>query len=54
MFLRCGTYGYVGPEILNFKNKDEKYDEKCDMFSLGIIFYILLFQKLPYGTAKNT
>lgn len=34
---KCGTPGYIAPEILN----DENYDTKIDIFSLGIIFYIL-------------
>jgi serine/threonine protein kinase len=34
---KCGTPGYVAPEILN----GSKYDEKADMFSTGIVLYIL-------------
>ena len=37
---RCGTPGYVAPEILNLKG-DDRYDEKCDIFSAGVIYYIL-------------
>lgn len=41
-FKRCGTPGFVAPEILNFKENGEVfYNEKCDLFSAGIIFYIL-------------
>ena len=41
-FKRCGTPGFVGPEILNYKDGQEGfYDEKCDIFSAGAIFYIL-------------
>lgn len=39
---RCGTPGYVAPEIL----EDQKYDEKVDVFSAGIILYILYFYYL--------
>ena len=38
---RCGTPGYVAPEIANFKPGD-KLTAKCDIFSLGVIFYIFL------------
>lgn len=37
IFKRCGTPGYVAPEILN----DQSYDTKVDIFSAGIILYIL-------------
>ena len=37
LFVRCGTPGYVAPEVLNDKN----YNCKADVFSAGIIFYIM-------------
>lgn len=37
LFTRCGTPGYVAPEVLN----DFPYNTKADVFSSGIIFYIL-------------
>jgi serine/threonine protein kinase len=37
IFTRCGTPGYVAPEVLN----DLPYDCKVDCFSAGIIFYNL-------------
>lgn len=42
LFKRCGTPGFVAPEILEFKESDPNfYDEKCDVFSAGVIFYLL-------------
>jgi len=38
IFSRCGTPGYVAPEVL----ADYDYDGKCDVFSAGIICYIIL------------
>ena len=41
MFPKCGTPGYVAPEILNLSNRNEKYSSICDMFSCGCIFFKL-------------
>jgi serine/threonine protein kinase len=40
-FPKCGTPGYVAPEIANLKELTTKYDLICDEFSVGCIFYKL-------------
>ena len=42
IFKRCGTPGFVAPEILEYHDGDKFYDTKCDVFSAGVIFYILM------------
>lgn len=44
LFIRCGTPGYVAPEILN----DKEYDCKVDVYSCGIIFYMIITGKIPF------
>ena len=48
LFLRCGTPGYVAPEVINIKDTCTKYTTACDMFSLGLIFYLLLSGKSAF------
>ena len=40
-----GTIVYSAPEII----KNIEYDEKCDLWSLGITLFELYFGVLPYG-----
>ena len=40
-----GTIFYTAPEII----KNLKYDEKCDLWSLGVTLYELYTGELPYG-----
>ncbi|KRX03811.1 Protein kinase-like domain [Pseudocohnilembus persalinus] len=48
IFKRCGTPGFVAPEILIFDEKTEFYDCKCDIYSAGVIMYILLTGEQPF------
>lgn len=39
-----GTLGYVAPEVL----MEKKYSFKCDVWSIGCIFYALVTGCLPF------
>lgn len=49
LFVRCGTPGYVAPEVINIKEMKTKYQPICDVFSLGLIFHLLLFGKSAFS-----
>jgi myosin-light-chain kinase len=41
-----GSAEYLAPEIL----RKEKYDHRCDFYSLGIILYRIIYKKFPFKT----
>ena len=41
MFPRCGTPGFVAPEIINIKSMDQIYGDVCDEFSCGLVFHYM-------------
>jgi len=52
LFVRCGTPGFVAPEVVNIKDLKTTYDPICDVYSIGLIFHILLMGKSPFN-GKN-
>lgn len=53
LFYRCGTPGYVAPEIIALADNGH-IEPECDIFSVGAIFHLLLTRKpLFEGTQYN-
>ena len=40
----CGTPYYTAPEVI----KDKKYNHQCDMWSVGVILYVMVFGYPPF------
>jgi calcium-dependent protein kinase len=45
---KLGTPYYIAPEVLN-----KKYNEKCDIWSCGVIMYIILSGVPPFNGAND-
>jgi len=44
----CGTLLYIAPEVL-----EERYAFKADVWSLGVMLYLMLSGRLPWGNLRN-
>lgn len=53
LYPRCGTPGFVSPEVGNYNRSCEKYDDKCDLYSFGVTLYFILTGRLPYPGKKD-
>lgn len=49
MDMACGTLAYVAPEVLQLKG----YSKKVDVWSIGVVMYILLRGRLPFDGFKK-
>lgn len=44
----CGTLEYIAPEVLTSSSRDG-YDSQVDLWSVGVIVYILLSGRMPFS-----
>lgn len=48
MHVSCGTLSYVAPEVL-----EKSYTSQCDLWSLGVIVFILLAGYMPFSGKED-
>ena len=53
IFPRCGTPGYVAPEVTELLDNNGHYDLKCDLYSFGVTLLYVLTGQLPFPTKKE-
>jgi len=46
---KCGSVGYTAPEVY----LQQSYDERCDVFSLGVMLFCLLGGRMPFPGETN-
>lgn len=44
-----GTYWYLPPECFNWGDNPPKINSKVDVWSIGVMFYEMLFGQRPFG-----
>lgn len=57
IFKRCGTPGYIAPEVIAMNTSPEepfKIPEKCDIFSIGVIMYALCAEYSPFDDPDDS
>lgn len=49
LILQCGSAEYMAPEVVEvFRDEATFYDKRCDLWSLGVVLYIMLSGYPPF------
>ena len=48
LFRVCGSPTYIAPEVLT-----ANYDERCDIWSAGVMLFVMLTKNLPYNNQEE-
>lgn len=54
IFIFSNINSFVAPEVINIKDLTTKYDKICDVYSLGVVFHLLLTGKPVFAGRSYT
>lgn len=54
LFDKCGTMGYMAPQINAQNRAPQSYSTACDIFSMGVIAFNLFVGELPFRVQMET
>ncbi|KAI0858919.1 kinase-like domain-containing protein [Xylaria cubensis] len=50
---KCGTFDYLPPEMVDPRRLDKTYDEKVDLWALGVLVYEFLVGQAPFDDTPD-
>jgi serine/threonine protein kinase len=53
-YYQCGSPGYTAPEVLSYIEGKKIYTNKCDVYSLGVTFFILFYGYNPFKSEDTS
>ena len=49
----CGTPNYIAPEVISSRGGSATYTCQCDVWSLGVIFHVMLVGTLLFEKVRR-
>ncbi|KAJ3384011.1 Checkpoint kinase 2 [Lobulomyces angularis] len=53
MRTKCGTLGYLAPEVFTDNQLKSGYTQKADCWSIGVLLFVMLTGQFPFGSDED-